>query len=66
MVCQLKMRKRVPVFRQMTDFTCGAAAALMVWSHNLSSLWMIFNILILKSKINYFLTSIQYYAKDCR
>jgi len=27
------MRKKVPVFRQTTDFTCGAAAALMVWRY---------------------------------
>ncbi|MDH4221829.1 MAG: peptidase C39 family protein [Candidatus Bathyarchaeota archaeon] len=27
------MRDRVPVFRQTTDFTCGACATLMVWRH---------------------------------
>ncbi len=27
------MQGRVPVFKQTTDFTCGACATLMVWRH---------------------------------
>jgi len=33
MVYQLKMKNRVPLFGQMSDFTCGSCATLMVWKY---------------------------------